>query len=203
MAPARANTAGTLMRRRRCNGTIETCNSIDVREMTRRGMLDAPVGSAWRQCALRWPWLSEIRLNQASLELRLRSGHVAVVPLVWVKCGFIGGRLCLVRPCCQRHTRKLYEIGGACRCRVCGDLRYAMHRRSVAAGRVLTAQRRRLKIGGKGALRSLDNPDDFPTKPPRMHRKTYERARRQDQQATRKLDWRYWRGPDWTILVPR
>jgi hypothetical protein len=191
------------MQRRRCNGTIEEINSIDVREMIRHRMFDHPTGTTWRQCALRWPWLLEIRLNQASLELRLRSGHVAVVPLVWAKCGFIGSRLCLVCPCCRRHTRKLYEIGGTCRCRVCGDLRYAMHRRSVAAGRVLTAQRRRLKIGGKGALRSLDNPDDFPTKPPRMHRKTYERARRRDEQATRKLDWRYWRDPDWSILVPQ
>jgi hypothetical protein len=188
---------------RRCNGTIEAHNSIDVREMIRRGMLDHPVGTTWRQCALRWPWIAAIRLDQASLQLRLRSGRVAVVPLTWARCGTVGNRLRLVCPCCRRRVCKLYEVGGACRCRLCGDLRYAMHRRSVAAGRVLTAQRRRLKIGGKGALRSLDSPDDFPTKPRNMWNRTYERARRRDQRTTRKLDWRYWRDPDWTILVPR
>jgi len=66
----------------RCNGTIEAHNSIDVREMIRRGMLDHPVGTTWQQCALRWPWITAIRLDQASLQLRLRSGRFVVVPLV-------------------------------------------------------------------------------------------------------------------------
>jgi hypothetical protein len=188
---------------RRCNGTIEAHNSIDVREMIRRGMLDHPVGTTWQQCALRWPWITAIRLDQGSLQLRLRSGRFVVVPLIWARCGFAGSSLCLVCPGCGRNTRLLYEVNGTCRCRACGDLRYAMHRRSVAAGRVLTAQRRRLKIGGKGALQSLDNPDAFPAKPRNMWRRTYERARRRDQRATRKLDWRYWRDPDWSVLVPR
>ncbi len=184
----------------RCNGTIEAHNSIDVREMIRRGMLDHPVGTTWQQCALRWPWITAIRLDQASLQLRLRSGRFVVVPLAWARCGAVGNRLRLVCPCCRRRVCKLYEVGGACRCRLCGDLRYAMHRRSVAAGRCLTAQRLRLRIGG-GAL--LYKPDAFPPRPRGMWRRTYERARLREQRATRKLDRWYWRDPEWPMLIPR
>src|SRR6266436_1282702 len=160
----------------RCNGTIEAHNSIDVREMIRRGMLDHPVGTTWQQCALRWPWITAIRLDQASLQLRLRSGRFVVVPLTWARCGAVGNRLRLVCPCCRRRVCKLYEIGGTCRCRVCGNLWYACQRRSANGRRCLKAQRLRFKLGGPAALKLLDglDPDTFPPRPRGMHRRTYE-----------------------------
>jgi hypothetical protein len=181
------------------HGTVEHHGSIDIRELIRRRTFDHPVGTVWR-CALQWPWITTIKLNQMSIELELRAGRTEVVPLAWARCGATGKRMRLVCPYCRRCVCKLYEVDWTCCCRTCGALWYACQRRSANGRRCLRAQKLRLNLGGGASLQSLDA---FPPRPRGMRHRTYERYRCHDLWATRKLNRFQWRDPDYSVLVPR
>jgi len=53
-----------------------------VRELIRQHVFDQPVGSVFR-LTLRFPWPRMMRLSSSSLELRLVTGRIVIVPLVW------------------------------------------------------------------------------------------------------------------------
>jgi len=68
----------------KCEGTVEGHRRIafDVREMIRQHVFDQPVGSVFR-LTLRFPWPRMMRLSSSSLELRLVTGRIVIVPPIW------------------------------------------------------------------------------------------------------------------------
>jgi hypothetical protein len=142
-----------------------------------------------------------MRLDGFSLVLHLATGRVVSVPWTWMRCGFLDARI-LMCPSCRRRIYSLYHLDNQIVCRTCTHLRYASQRRSANGRRWLRAQKIRLKLGGMKSLCDA-TPDAFPPRPRGMHRKTYERLKRRDEWQTSRLNRRYWRDPDWSVLVPR
>lgn len=153
--------------------TVEDYRSaaLDVRELYRHRVFDQPVGSVWRDCALRWPWLRTFRLDPASLELELCNGRRVTVATTWTDCG-IFMRYWLACPLCQRRVRLLYGIDERCACQRCAGLWHASRRKSAAGRKFLRARIIRQKIGG---LPIMSAP--FPLRPRHMHKRTYMRLR--------------------------
>ena len=145
--------------------------ALDVRELYRRHVFDQPVGSAWRNCALTWPWLRSFRLDSASLELELRNGRRVAVPLVWAQCGTFN-RYWLACPLCRRTVRLLYGIDERCACQRCAGLWHASRRKSAVGRKFHRALKIRQKLGGAPMLSA-----PFPPRPRYMHRRTYTRLR--------------------------
>ncbi len=173
--------------------------ALDVRELARERVFERPDGSAFH-LTLRYPWLRTLRLDGFSLVLHLATGHVVTVPWTWMRCGFLDARI-LTCPSCRRRVNSLYHLDNQVICRICARFWYACQRVSANGRRVLRAQRLRLKLDGEKLLPSLSKPDAFPPRPRGMHRRTYERARLRDQRAMRKLNRRYWRDPDLSVLL--
>jgi hypothetical protein len=186
---------------RRCRGTVEDHQrvALDVRELTREHVFERSAGSVFH-LALRYPWLRTMRLDSFSLVLHLAAGRVVTVPWTWTRGGFLDARI-LMCPSCRRRVYSLYYLDSQVVCRTCTRLRYASQRRSANGRRVLAAQRLRFKLGA--SPQSLTKPEAFPPRPRGMHRKTYERLRRRDEWTRWRLNWCYWRDPDWSVLVPR
>jgi len=187
----------TAIRPTRCRGTVENHQrvALDVRELTRQRVFERPVGSVFRP-TLAYPWLRKMRLDTFSVVLQLATGCSVTVPWTWMRRGFSDTRI-FICPHCRRRVRSLYHLVGKIVCRTCGKLWYASQRRSANGRRVLRAQRLRLKLGGE---KSLTNPDAFPPRPCRMHRRAYERLKRREERATWRLSRWYWRDPDWSVL---
>src|SRR5215472_8552465 len=91
--------------------TVEQYRSaaLDVRELYRHQVFDQPVGTVWRDCALRWPWLRSFRLASASLELGLSNGRRLTAPVMWTEYD-IFMRFWLACQLCRRRVRLLYGI---------------------------------------------------------------------------------------------
>jgi hypothetical protein len=153
-----------------CCGTAEDHLALDVRELYRRGVFDHRVGTVWR-CGLQWPWLTTIKLDQFSLELRLRSGPNVIVLLAWARCGAIGNRRRLECPQCHRRVCKLYNLDVRINCRECARLWYKAQRLSAKGRKFLAIEKIRRKLGDYGPVLT----DKPPPKPPRMWRRTYAR----------------------------
>ncbi len=171
------------IQRPRCRGTVEHHRrvALDVRELTRQGVFDRPAGLVFRP-TMAYPWLRTIRLDAFSLVLQLATGHTVTVSWIWVRRGFFDTRIFLC-PCCGRRVYALYHLNREVICRACGDLWYASQRCSANGRRCLKAQRLRFKLGGPAALKSFNglDADTFPPRPPRMHRRTYERLKRREE----------------------
>ena len=145
--------------------------AFDIRELYRHHVFDQPVGTVWRDCMLRWPWLRSFRLDPASLELELRNGRCVTVPTIWEECGTFM-RYWLTCPLCQRRVRLLYGIDQRCACQRCAGLWHASRRKSAKGRKFLRLYKIRQKLGGVPMLSA-----PFPPRPRYMHRKTYDRLR--------------------------
>ena len=156
----------------KCHGTIEDHRKIalDARELIRQRVFERRVGTVFR-LAIRFPWLRTLRLDSSSLDLQLATGRTEVVPLVWARCGVLGGRLRLECPRCSQRVCMLYHLDGQVICRKCGRLWYTAQRTSSSRRKFLAIRKIRRKLGDYGQLRA-DRP---PPKPPQMWRKTYAR----------------------------
>ena len=90
-----------LSRRPKCEGTVEDHRNIalDVRELIRKHVFEQRVGSVFRP-NIAYPWLRVMRLRSSSLDLKLVSGRVVIVPLVSAGCGVMGERMRLECPLC-------------------------------------------------------------------------------------------------------
>ena len=143
--------------------------ALDVRELYRHHVFDQPVGTVWRNCMLRWPWLRSLRLDSASSELESRNGRRVTVPLTWTECG-IFMRYWLACPLCQRRARLLYGINERCACQRCARLWHASRRKSEAGRKFLRAHKIRQRLGGMPILSS-----PFPPRLRHMRRSTYTR----------------------------
>ena len=168
--------------------TVEGCISLDVRYLSRHGLLT--VGET---CSLSWTASDGERL--ASVRLRVNPSVVLVtyryrgpggdgqdvaehVQLTHTQCTY-GRRVWFVCPgevhgvVCGRRVAKLYLDGKYFLCRCCCDLVYQTQRMSRADRLRAMAQRIRLRLGGS---RSFADP--FPLKPPGTHWATYWKLRR-------------------------
>ena len=172
----------------RARRTCETCNSIDVRDWHRRGLL--PVGPKFE-----WSWT---RSGQPSGSIGVRSEGDAVIltyrfrdagqaewkrieqhlPLEWTGCNFGGRRPWFCCPVysdgkrCGRRVAILYRAGPLFACRLCHWLAYECQRQNSRDRGLSTAKKIRRRLGG-----GPDMLEPFPQKPKRMHWRTYERLR--------------------------
>jgi hypothetical protein len=160
-------------RRPRCRGTVEDHRrvALDVRELTRQRMFDAPVGTVWRDCAFRWPWLRAMRLDWANLILELATGRTETVKLMWARCGMAGSQMRLLCPLCSRRVCLVYYLDGQVLCRTCGRLWYAAQRMSSGGRKMRAIEKIRDRLGDHGQIPSWK----VPPKPPGMWHKTYAR----------------------------
>src|SRR5580692_7896933 len=100
-----------LFRHPKCEGTIEDHRMIalDVRELIREHVFEQPVGSLFH-LNLRFPWLRVMRLNSSSLDLKLVTDRIVVVPIVGARGGVIGQRMRLECPLCGQRVCTLYYL---------------------------------------------------------------------------------------------
>ncbi len=136
------------------------------------GVLASSMAGAAAVVAFRGCWHSKmswpVGVQGCSYQVCLNS---EVVPLVWARCGVLGGRLRLECPRCSQRVCMLYHLDGQVICRKCGRLWYTAQRTSSNGRKFLAVRKIRRKLGDYGQLRA-DRP---PPKPPRMWRKTYAR----------------------------
>ena len=68
----------------RCFGTVEDHRrvALDVRELIRKRVFEYPTGSTF-YLDVRYPWLRTMRVDGASIDLRLATGRTVTVLLAW------------------------------------------------------------------------------------------------------------------------
>jgi hypothetical protein len=182
------------------HGTVEHIQCFDVHVLHRMGALqEGLVSYPW--VSFRWPGLVRLTANRWRVDVEFRGGAGQRIPIVWTRCHFGGWRPWFICFHCSRQVGKLYNTGASLQCRQCLDLWYASQRRGDKSRRYLQALKLRLRLNG---VASLDAP--FPSRPKRMHQKTYDRLRRQAEklEADLRENWRFrYRETDYTVLVPK
>lgn len=148
---------------------VEDCRRLDVRELSRAGLLNV----SWRG---RWQWrdpetralTAEISIRTTSTRVMLRFRHKEVqiyeaVELTRTPCKFGGHRTWFTCPGCKSRRAVLHLKHSHFRCRRCHDLRY-QSQSADAIGRTWTAQSKLERMLGTGWRR-----------PKGMHVKTREK----------------------------
>ena len=109
------------------------------------------------------------------------------VSITWTPCHYGGARAWFICPerGCGRRVAILYG-GGVFACRQCYQLVYDSQRWTAHDRALAKAQRIRLQLGGSTSMF-----ERFPRKPEGMHRKTYERLRREEAEANAR-SWPTW-----------
>lgn len=104
------------------------------------------------------------------------------VALEWTPCNFGGSRPWFVCPAelagCGRRAAMLYAAGRYFLCRRCHDLTYESRRENGMHRALRRAQGVRERLGGSASML-----EPFPEKPKGVHRETYERLRREHDEA--------------------
>jgi hypothetical protein len=170
----------------RARRTCETCNSIDVRDWHRSGLL--AVGRKFQ-----WFWIGNPQ-HCGSIGVR-SEGHAVILTyreagqpewkwieqylaLEWTECNFGGRRPWFRCPVdsgekrCGRRVAVLYCAGRLFACRRCYGLAYECQRQNSRGRGLSTAKKIRRRLGG-----GPDMLEPFPQKPKKMHWRTYERLR--------------------------
>jgi hypothetical protein len=167
---------------------VEQCRRLDVRAWARCGLLQPGTHFTvtWRTRDTS-PAAIDVRVDVGGVWLVARHAPPVALPIVltWAPCAYGGRRpwfrcpdLGPERPCGRRVTL-LYAARGRFGCRPCAGLAYASQRRDRAARRLDRAERIRRRLGGPVSVL-----EDFPPRPPGMHRRTYARLRAEAQAAT-------------------
>lgn len=164
---------------------------LDVRYLARRGFLrpgfyrlywsvgEKPAGDIGLRVTDDDP-----RPGKITLEYRTRRGEgdwqsvTQYVALDWTPCHYGGHRPWLCCTTCGKRMAILYSGGAGFYCRKCLGLVYESQRESSGDRAVERARRIRKRLGGSTNMTEL-----FPDRPPRMHRRTYERLRREHDAA--------------------
>lgn len=141
---------------------------LDVRAMHRRGAVGN--GCLW------------VRTHSGTLEVE------------WTRCNYGGSRPWFRCPRCSRRCAVLYPgwIGIDWACRTCLDLAYRSQRLDDEERLRWKAMRLRMRLGELPLLPILDAP--MPEKPPRMHRRTYERLVAECEEAEDAYEEAFWNG---------
>jgi hypothetical protein len=174
----------------------ENCFSIDVRDLSRRGLLREGHEFSW--C---WNSAGEpcgdisvrIKADLAVLSFYSQNpGEIASrsveqrVPILRTACHLGGQRAwfrCTVHfggKHCGRRAAILYSAGDLFACRRCYGLAYASQQESPRFRSISRSQKIRMRLGGSANLF-----EPFPAKPPRMHWQTYNRLRARGEAANR------------------
>jgi hypothetical protein len=178
--------------------TCEGCQSLDIRQLHRKGLLRPGL---W----LPWSWTRNdepagtinIETEHDALVLTYRSRRFGStewravrqrVPITWTEC-HLGGRRPWFRCTglsngrhCERRVAIIYNAGDVFACRHCCGLCYGSQQEPVRERGILTARKIRMRLGGGP---NITRP--FPDRPKRMHRRTYDRLRRVHDQAYARL----------------
>jgi hypothetical protein len=179
--------------------TIESlaARCLDVRDLRSRGIFDA--GWVTIGPTLRWPRIVEMRVARYAMLLDLRGVSAPQrVRISWTRIHFGGERQWFYCPHCQRRVARLYEGLSGYFCRACvGNPIYASQALSAESRGHFHACKLRLRLGGEASLSA-----PFPERPRRMHRRTYERLRREGIALEAKLSERVRsKPPDYPNLV--
>ena len=164
---------------------------LDVRYLARRGMLrpgsyriswsrgDRPTGDIGVRVTDDDPRpgaiILEYRTRRSGGEWQDVTQHVA---LDWTPCTYGGYRPWLLCPSCDKRMAILYSGGSGFYCRQCLGLVYQSQRESGGDRARARARRIRKRLGGAANMS-----ERFPEKPAGMHRRTYERLRREHDAA--------------------
>jgi hypothetical protein len=168
--------------------TTDASLSIDVRSWHREGLLRA---GQYFTYSLTWMWEPTeaitvlTKADAVLLMFRSRnfrgeygSNITQSVPIRWTPCAFGGSRpwfRCEAHSsgrCCGRRVAILYSAGRSFACRHCHELTYASQAETPLLRSIRRVRKIRMRLG---AGFSFAGP--FPTKPPRMHWRTYLRLR--------------------------
>jgi len=165
--------------------TCESCMFVDIRDWKRRGLLHEnsafPLyfSHAGKPCGYVSVYIgSDVVILIFEV---LRPGDVKPktvaqqVPIVWTPCHLGGRRPWFCCTVCRRRAAILYGAGDLFACRHCYDLSYASQLESPTMRAISRSRNIRMRLGG-----SPDVLRPFPEKPPRMHRRTYDRLRARD-----------------------
>jgi hypothetical protein len=145
---------------------VERTVSIDVGELNRDGAFSEP--PKW------FPFLG-LKTRRFKIEYRgyrwPRERSTQIIPVTWTRCHFGGRRPWFVCRCGKRAAKLYSGVLGLFGCRQCSEVAYQSQ---------LWGRKRRLYRKAQEIRRRLWNEgrpgrDALPTRPPRMHRKTYGR----------------------------
>jgi hypothetical protein len=170
---------------------------LDVRDLRRRGLY----GGDWItfKPMLGWPSIVQMRAARYAILLDLR-GHTVPqrIRVSWTRVHFGGERPWMHCPHCDKRVARLYRGLGGYFCRACvGNPPYASQRLSANGRAQYHACKLRLRLNGQAQLSK-----PFPERPKRMHRRTYQRLRREGMRLEAGLPNRMRnRFPDYASLV--
>jgi hypothetical protein len=160
------------LKRRENRATVErlSSDSLDVRELKRRGLLQDDRMSL--SAGLRWPSLRRIVSSRYWLELE-GPETMQRVRVSWTRCHLGGWRPWMHCPYCQSRVAILLNGLGGYRCRPCiGNPLYASQTKSAHGRRHFGICKIRLQLDG------MASPiEPFPDRPRGMHHKRYNRMR--------------------------
>jgi hypothetical protein len=179
--------------------TIEnlTHDCLDVRFLRRQAFF----GEGWIAVggSVKWPRIAQMRIARYRLILDLR-GHTVPqqIRISWTRVHLGGERPWMHCPHCQTRVARLYAGPGGYFCRRCiGNPPYASQQLSAQGRAHFQACKLRLLLDGQAQLSM-----PFPERPPRMHRQTYERLKREGTRLEAGLSRRMRRRlPDYSSLV--
>jgi hypothetical protein len=179
--------------------TIEklACDCLDVRFLRRKGFF----GEGWVTigASLKWPRIVRMRIARYRLILDLR-GHSTPqnIRVSWTRVHLGGERPWVHCPHCERRVGRLYRgLEGYVCCACVGNPPYASQRLSANGRAQYHACKLRLRLNGQAQLSK-----PFPERPKRMHRRTYQRLRREGMRLEAGLSNRLRnRFPDYASLV--
>jgi hypothetical protein len=161
--------------------TVDACQSIDVRDWSRQGLLNPHV-SLFSDGGL------YLTRRQDRLDLSYHDhGELRrdFIRLTSTPCPYGGRRLWFLCPtmACRRRVAKLYLRDGSFRCRGCHRLAYASQREARCYQAMNRAHKIQQRLGGPPGFAY-----PFPPKPKGMHWRTYDRWQLKFNEAVQ-ADW--------------
>jgi hypothetical protein len=148
---------------------------------------------------LKWPRIARLRVARYLIVLDIRGrSNPQRVRISWTRVHLGGERPWMHCPHCETRVARLYAGLGGYFCRACiGNPRYASQQLSAKGRAHFQACKLRLLLQGEA---QLSRP--FPERPRNMHRRTYERLRREGMNLEAGLSKRMQRRfPDYASLV--
>lgn len=167
--------------------TVESCPYIDIRSWHRKGLIVLGMLFPWPG---RLGHADHLWVTVEETQLLLRYRHkthgdiLERIPMTWTLCHFGGQRPWFHCPRteggrrCGRRVAVLYAAGFSFLCRNCCRLAYQSQQQDRLSRLESKIQRIRRRLGG-----STDLKEPFPSKPKRMHWRTYERLRQQGEET--------------------
>jgi hypothetical protein len=171
---------------------------LDIRELRRRGFLTdrrVEIGPS-----IRWPKIARMTIERYRMQLNFwRQATTQYVRVSWTKVHLGGERPWMHCPHCETRVARLYAGLGGYFCRACvGNPPYASQQLTAQGRLHYRACKLRLLLQGEA---QLSRP--FPERPRNMHRRTYDRLRREGMNLEAGLSKKTRRRfPDYASLVP-